>query len=357
MIGKEFPKITFGIIVLNGEPFVRYCLRSIYPFAYEIIVVEGGHEDAKSVCTEDGHSVDGTLDTLNKFKREEDKDNKLIIITRDGFWPKKDELGNDRTPQSRAYSDRATGDYLWQIDIDEFYKEEDMLTIINILKRNGNISVITFPTYTFWGDINYAVDSWSLRRGDKYVHRLFKWSVNYKYLTHEPPTVIDEKGVDLRKKGWLSGKRMKRKKIFMYHYSLLFPWQVEQKVKIYRDEKPEVSEMVDWAQNNYFQITNPFNVHNVYMYPGWLSRFKKKHPKQIIEMMTDIKEGRIQTKLRQIADIEMVLSSRNYKLKCMVLKIKDPLNRLGFQLLRVKNIPNRINKIISKYSKTEKVVY
>ncbi len=39
------PKVTFGIIVLNGEPFTRYCLRSLYPFAHEIIVVEGGHED------------------------------------------------------------------------------------------------------------------------------------------------------------------------------------------------------------------------------------------------------------------------------------------------------------------------
>jgi len=31
----QFPKIAFGIIVLNGEPFARYCLTSIYPFAAE----------------------------------------------------------------------------------------------------------------------------------------------------------------------------------------------------------------------------------------------------------------------------------------------------------------------------------
>ena len=39
---SEFPRISFGMIVLNGEPFVRYNLRAIYPFAYEIIIVEGG---------------------------------------------------------------------------------------------------------------------------------------------------------------------------------------------------------------------------------------------------------------------------------------------------------------------------
>ena len=31
---QPMPKVTFGIIVLNGEPFVRYCLRSLYPFAH-----------------------------------------------------------------------------------------------------------------------------------------------------------------------------------------------------------------------------------------------------------------------------------------------------------------------------------
>ena len=180
------PKISFGIIVLNGEPFTRYCLRSIYPFAYEIIVVEGGHEDAKSVCTPDGHSTDTTLQTLFEFKEQEDPENKLTIITRNGFWPKRDELGRNRTPQSRAYAERATGHYLWQIDIDEFYKESDMLHIIRMLKDNPSITAVTFPTYTFWGDIRYVCDSWALRRGAKYYHRLFKWGRNYKYLTHEP---------------------------------------------------------------------------------------------------------------------------------------------------------------------------
>jgi hypothetical protein len=33
-------RVSFGIIVLNGEPFTRYNLRALYPFAHEIIVVE-----------------------------------------------------------------------------------------------------------------------------------------------------------------------------------------------------------------------------------------------------------------------------------------------------------------------------
>ena len=61
---------------------------------------------------------------------------KVTIITREGFWPKKDELGRDRTPQSRAYAELAKGDFLWQIDIDEFYKADDMHKIISMLQKD-----------------------------------------------------------------------------------------------------------------------------------------------------------------------------------------------------------------------------
>ena len=188
------PRITFGIIVLNGEPFTRYCLRSLYPYAYEIIVVEGGHEDAKVVCTPDGHSIDGTLETLRRFKEEEDPENKVQIITRDGFWKKRDEFGHDRTHQSRAYADRATGDYLWQVDIDEFYQPEDMEAILTMLNNNISITAVSFKTLHFWGRPEYKINSWRFRRGEDIYHRLFKWGPGYRYATHEPPTVIDEKG-------------------------------------------------------------------------------------------------------------------------------------------------------------------
>ena len=68
MRDPDLPKVTFGIIVLNGEPFTRYCLRSLYPFAHEILVVEGAAPAAAKVATPDGHSTDGTLETLYRFK-------------------------------------------------------------------------------------------------------------------------------------------------------------------------------------------------------------------------------------------------------------------------------------------------
>jgi len=315
MINKnKLPKITFGIIVLNGEPFVRYCLRSIYPFAHEIIVVEGGHEDAKAVCTSDGHSIDGTLESLYKFKAEEDTENKMTIVTRNGFWPHKDEMGRSRTAQSRAYAERTTGDYLWQIDIDEFYKKEDMTEIINMLNSDPSITAISFKQKSFWGGIDYLSESYALLRNKGGWNRIFKWNSGYRYITHEPPTVVDEKGLDLHKKCWISGERMKKKGIYMYHYSLLFPWQVQQKVKVYKDEKPELcAAIIQWAENNYFQIGNPHRVHNLYNLPSWLVRFTGKHPEQIICMMKDIHQGLVKTELRGTEDIELLLNSNKYK--------------------------------------------
>lgn len=344
---SSYPKITFGIIVLNGEPFIRYCLKSLYPYAHEIIVVEGGHEDAHAVCTPDGHSVDGTLETLYRFKNEEDPENKLTVVTRQGFWPKKDEMGRNRTPQSRAYAEIATGDYLWQIDSDEFYKGEDLISIMEMLKENPDITAVTFPTYTFWGDINYTADSWALRRGAKDYHRLFKWAPNYKYLTHEPPTVVDENGIDLRTKHWVNARILQKRGIYMYHYSLLFPWQVEQKTKVYANEDPDgYGGIVKWAENNYFKIGNPYRVHNIYDSPSWLNRFKGKHPQQIYVMMNDVKSGLVTAKLRQTDDIEVLLKSFRYKFKILLLIIADPLDTIGSQLIRVKNIPNRIRKML-----------
>lgn len=348
-MNNNFPKITFGVIVLNGEPFTQYCLRSIYPFAYEIIVVEGGHVDTKSVCTPDGHSVDGTLETLYKFKKEEDPENKLTIVTREGFWPKKDEFGNDRTPQSRAYAERATGDYLWQVDIDEFYRTSDIITILEMLRDDPSITAVSFKQKSFWGDINYISDAVYLRRNVGGWHRIFKWAKNYKYLTHEPPTIIDENGVEMRAKNWIDGESMAKKNIFMYHYSLLFPWQVEQKVKIYHDEKPDkFSESVQWAENNYFKLGNPFRVHNVYMLPSWLIRYNGEHPSQIENMMKDIKDGKINARLRRVDDIEAIIDTNSYKIRIFLIKVGVSLKYLAFQISRVKNIPNRIRKIMLK---------
>lgn len=299
------PRVSFGMIVLNGEPFLRYNLRALYPFAHEIIVVEGAAPAAHASATPDGHSLDGTLETLHRFKGEEDPENKLIIVTKDGFWSEKDEM-------SQAYAARATGDYLWQIDSDEFYMPEDMQAVLELLHDDPSITAVSFPMITFWGDIHTVADSWYLRRGAGIFHRLFKWGKGYHYKTHRPPTVLDEQGRDTRKLHWLNGAAMRARGVFLYHYSLLLPLQVVRKSDYYTNHFDAAYNK--WAEQHYLRLNNPFRVHNVFTYPSWLERYEGKHPPQVLALWDDLQRGVWNMETRPMADAQALLNSRLYAL-------------------------------------------
>ncbi|RMD60169.1 MAG: glycosyltransferase family 2 protein [Nitrospirae bacterium] len=326
------PKITFGIIVLNGEPFTRYCLRSIYPFAHEIIVVEGANRASASIATPDGHSTDGTLRVLKTFKEEEDTEDKLKIITTEGFWSEKDE-------QSMAYAERVTGDYLWQIDIDEFYHPHDMEGVIRMLEDDHSISTISFKQITFWGGFDYITDGWYLRIGAENCHRLFKWGPGYRYIKHRPPTVVDEKGRDLRSIRWIDGYKMSKMGMYLYHYSLVFPKQVEQKCIYYSQaDWSDIKEARLWVENSFKKLKKPYRVHNVYQYPSWIERFRGKHPPQIEALRRDIERGVVDIELRPTEDVERLLNSKRYATGRFALKI------LGYIYIKLRTLKYLIKR-------------
>lgn len=313
------PKISFGIIVLNGEPFTRYCIRQLYSHAHEIIIVEGGSMKARHVCP-DGSSNDGTLEVLEDMKLNEDPENKIIVIKKNnGFWKDKDE-------QSQAYAKRATGDYLWQIDIDEFYKDEDIVKVKNLLCSSTSIDSISFRQITFWGAIKYWCNSVYLTsvNASEY-HRLFKWGAGYKYVAHRPPTVVDSNGINLREKNWLKADVMEKMNVNLYHYSLLFPKQVKDKCMYYSTPGESFKSDMDlWAEKCYFKITKRFKVHNVEKYPSWIMRYKGSHPGEIYKLLDDATNGIIDVELRNTEDIEKLLSSISYKIfRCILISIDN----------------------------------
>jgi hypothetical protein len=324
------PRVTFGIIVLNGEPFTKYCLRSLYPHAHEIIVVEGASAGGAWIADPDGHSSDGTLAALHQFKSEEDVDDKVTIVTAedeghsDGFWP------GEKEEQSRAYSVRATGEYLWQVDIDEFYRQSDMETVLRLLRQDRSVTAVSFKMLTFWGDLGYLVDGWRLRRGADNYHRLFKWGAGYRYTDHRPPTVQDDHGRDTRRLNWVDAATTSHLGVRLFHYSLLFPKQVREKGEYYKHAPHSRSGATGWdawMQRSFLTLESPYRVHNLWQYPSWLLRYTGDHPEQARLMMGDIRSGKISADLRPTDDVERLLCSWWYPLGRRGLVACDYLDR------------------------------
>ena len=334
---SDLPRITFGIIALNGEPFLRYNLRALYPFAHEIIVVEGAAPAAKNIATPDGHSRDGTLQTVRDFQTREDPQGKLRLITRDGFWSEKDEM-------SQAYAAEASGDWLWQVDVDEFYQPDDMSAVCQMLAADERISAVSFQTLTFWGAPQYRVDGWNHRRGAGEYHRLFKWGAGYRYATHRPPTVLDAQGRDTRAQGWIRGADLVARGIYLYHYSLLLPRQVREKCDYYSHaDWARRSDARRWADEAWFGLRRPYRAHNVSEYPACLFRYAGAHPPQMDDMWRDISRADSREEVRRSDDIEALLGSRRYQLgRALVMAAERPAWWRRQALMRFKGLAARV---------------
>ena len=313
---------------MNGEPFTRYLLRTLYHFAHEIIVVEGACPGA--VASGDGHSLDRTVEVLQEFKEREDPEDKVVIVQRDGLWAEK-------TEQSQAFAQRATGDYLWICDIDEFYTPDMLAIVVGKLRDHPEIDMLSFGQVTFWGGIQYVADSYIFRRGwwRDGVARVFKWKDGYTYVNHRPVVIADAHGTDLRKGLWLRRRDTERWGVRMLHYSLLFPQQVVDKCRYYQAASWNGStEATEWARTCWIALEHPFRVHNVYQSPSWLERYDGVQPPQILAMMEDVAKGVLQVETRRTDDIEALLDSRSYHVARLGVRAAEPLDRLRCVLAR-----------------------
>jgi glycosyltransferase involved in cell wall biosynthesis len=318
---KHLPKITFGIIVLNGEPFLRYCLEALYPFAHEIIVVEGACLVARSLATPGGHSTDGTVEMLRRFKTENDPEKKLILVFGEddgkpsGFWSEKDEM-------SQAYAGRATGDWLWQVDYDEFYLERDMRTMLAMLASDPDITAVSFPYRQFWGGFDYVETGQWFKYEQPCCHRLFRWGPGYRYVKHRPPTVLDEKGRDLRTQKWITHRQMRRAGIYLYHYSYVLPKQAREKVDYYKNVtwSDEFRNNEAWLREKYHGLKTPYFIGEGGR-PKWLERYRGQHPFKVLQLQQDQVAGRLNVELRPTEDIEKLLGSTFYASGKLLLRI------------------------------------
>ena len=214
-------KIAFGMIVFEGDYVLKQCLKQVYPFADQILISEGpvDYWQKKNKLS----SEDRTNDILNEFP---DPDNKITIIH--GQFTEKDD-------QCRAYMQylREDIDYIWNLDSDEVYKTEDIMRIIEFLKVEKPTSV-GIQSCSFYGGFDHFLTGFELNR-DNFL-RIFRIFPGSTWATHRPPTILYPVGYNIVKKHVPSDWLYNHLGVQMYHYSYVFPRQVETKIAYYKEK-------------------------------------------------------------------------------------------------------------------------
>ena len=203
-----------------------------------------------------------------------------------------------------------------------------------ILHTNQSISGISFKTITFFGNINYVVNGYYLLSGAGSYRRLFKWQPGYRYITHRPPTVLDEKKNDLYSKNWVHAHDNKLKGCALLHYSLVFPQQVKFKAMYYNSYKPYNYQPLFWFKKSYIELQWSFRYHNVYMYRSWLERYDGHTPLAVKQMIEDIQSNCVVVATRKNSDIEELLNSYLYKTQRIFWKTICTISLIGWPIRR-----------------------
>ena len=211
-------KFAAGIIILNSDFLLRQLLESIYPHFDQILVSEGPvkyWQDAKGITT----STDRTNGILDAFP---DPDNKITIVH--GQF-------SEKTEQANAYMQHMKPDidYIWNIDADEFFMQQDYKRIQQLV-ADGQYTSAGFKSYTFFGGLNHHLTGFE---EDHEFLRIRKVYPGSRWKDHRPPTIEHAAGTNALPEKHLSYNTLAEMGIRMYHYSYVFPRQVKEKVAYY----------------------------------------------------------------------------------------------------------------------------
>lgn len=245
-------KITFSMIVLNATStlphgMLRKCIGAVYPYAHEIIIAEGATracgnhywDGDTSKLSPNGRSVD---DTVRKLEFFPDPQNKITIIQTEGFW-------NGKTAMCNAIAKRATGNYIWQLDSDEFYLDSDIPKIIQLLKEE-NPDAVHFYANHFWGDFHHIISPQTARfwGNDEPWRRIFRHERGAKWNSHEPPDYELPGGRRCNLGRVMTRDFMASRGIRLFHYSNVCRNQAKMKSEFFR--RPEYLQLWDYWQTN-----------------------------------------------------------------------------------------------------------
>ena len=169
--------------------------------------------------------------------------------------------------------------------------------------------------------------SWYLRRNLPEIHRVFKWGKGFQYVSHRPPTVINIEGINLKEINFLNARKTKKMGISMYHYSFVFPKQVDEKVEYYRNSQWSKSVPVKWwADEVYYKFRYPFKAFINTQFPGWIERYEGEHPLQIQKLIVDLNNSMSYIKTRPDEDLKVITGTLKYCVAVIFLRLADPID-------------------------------
>ncbi len=283
-------KIAFGMIVFEGDYVLKQCLEQVYPFATQILISEGPVEYWQNKGKKT--SEDLTNQILNNFP---DPDNKIVIVH--GQFREKDE-------QCKAYMPylRDDIDYIWNLDSDEVYKTEDLKKIIDFLEREKPTSV-GIQSCTFYGGFDHYLTGFELNR-DNFL-RIFRVVPGSTWATHRPPTISYPAGSNIIRKHVPSDWIFRYLGVQMYHYSYVFPRQVETKISYYKEKVSGENCIDNYYQDVYLPWVMGDDVEKNKIEQKYLgvhefkphvrgecytSKFEGTHPESILRDISSLKE-------------------------------------------------------------------
>jgi len=202
------PRLVQCIQMHNEEEFAPLVLRSIYDEVDKIIVIEGAVENRPN-STEDGHSIDRTVEIIKDFKENHDPDKKVIFLQIKKHWKNLEEI-------KQTFLDMSfPGDWLIINDADEIYRPEDIRRLRQAIDLNPHICEFV-PTFLhFYRDFKHVAvpgPEWQPQH-----QRIFKYVRGMKYNSH--PVVTDPTGHCTYFSPFYQNRRaMMRVPFFIYHY-------------------------------------------------------------------------------------------------------------------------------------------
>jgi glycosyltransferase involved in cell wall biosynthesis len=130
---------------ISGYTQTRNCIEQNYPWEQSIKSLLGFCDEVVIV---DGGSTDGTWERLLEIQKLDSRV-KPFQVVRDWNDKRFALFNGQQKAEARA---RCTGDFCWQVDIDEVIHEDDYAKVIDLTKKfPKDIDLLALPVVEYWG--------------------------------------------------------------------------------------------------------------------------------------------------------------------------------------------------------------